>query len=187
MAADFPLMSVFAGAFTADECARIIETGGRQPSSVGMVNDPEADAGVRPVRDVAVRNLALDADFSWIYERLIHHAGRLNQDSLKFEVDQVETLQLLSYGPGQHYDWHVDIGTFELSLRKLSLVALLSDPADYDGGELELFFSDKPTTMERNRGALVVFPSFVLHRVRAIARGRRFSLALWLRGAQPFR
>lgn len=185
--ADFPLMTVFPGVFSAEECARIIETGGRIPHSAGLVNDPTAKDGVRPVRDAAVRNLPLDADFSWIYERLMHYAGQLNRQSLGFEIENVETLQLLSYGPGQHYDWHVDIGTFELALRKLSLVAFLSDPGDYEGGELELFFSDQPTAVERSRGALVLFPSFVLHRVRAIARGRRYTLALWLRGAQRFR
>ncbi len=186
-AADYPLMAVFADVLTADECARIIEIGGRLPSSTGMVNDPHAQDGVRPVRDVAVRSLPLDGEFSWVYERLIHHASGLNQQALGFEIDQVESLQLLSYGPGQHYDWHVDIGTFDLAHRKLSLVAFLSDPAEFEGGELELFFSDQPTMIPRDRGALVVFPSFVLHRVRAIASGRRFSLALWLRGAQRFR
>lgn len=185
--ADYPLMSVFADVLTAEECARIIETGGRLPASSGGVNDPHAPDGIKAVRDVTVRGLPLDGDFNWIYERLIHHASQLNQQALGFEIDQVETLQLLSYGPGQHYDWHVDIGTFDLAHRKLSLVAFLSDPADFEGGELELFFSDQPTTIRRDRGALVVFPSFVLHRVRAIASGRRFSLALWLRGAQRFR
>ena len=186
-AADFPLMSVLTEAFTAEECARIIETGGGLPASAGMVNDPAAKDGLRPVRDATVRNLPPDADFGWVYQRLIHHAGEINQRALGFEVEQTETLQLLSYGPGQHYDWHVDIGTFDLALRKLSLIAFLSEPEDYDGGELELFFSDQPAMVERRRGTLIVFPSFVLHRVRAISRGRRFSLALWLRGAQRFR
>lgn len=184
---DYPLMSVFPDVLTAEECARIIETGGRLPAVSGGVNDPNSPDGIRSVRDVAVRGLPLDAEFSWIYERLIQHASQLNQQALGFEIDQVESLQLLSYGPGQHYDWHVDIGTFELAYRKLSLVAFLSDPADFEGGELELFFSDQPTTVQRNRGTLVVFPSFVLHRVRAIASGRRFSLALWLRGAHRLR
>lgn len=186
-AVDFPLMTRFADVFTAEECARIIETGQRVSPAAGLVNDPNAAGGVRPVRDAAVRNLPLDTDFGWIYERLIGHAGQLNRQSLGFEIENVETLQLLSYGPGQHYDWHVDIGTFDLALRKLSLVTFLSDPADYEGGELELFFSDQPTAIDRSRGALVVFPSFVLHRVRAIARGQRYTLALWLRGAQRFR
>ncbi len=186
-AADFPLMSLYADVFTAEDCARIIGAGEKLAPSIGKVNDPNAKDGVRPVRDAAVRDLPPDNEFGWIYERLLHYAGRLNQQSLGFEIEQTETLQLLSYGPGQHYDWHVDIGTHDLALRKLSLVALLSDPADYDGGELELFFSDQPSMIDRRRGGLVVFPSFVLHRVRSIGHGRRYSLALWLRGAQRFR
>jgi PKHD-type hydroxylase len=186
-AVDFPLMTVFDGVFTPEECARIIEAGDRMPASVGRVNDPNAADGRNPARDTAVRSLPPEADFAWIYQRLLQQAGAHNQQVLGFELEQTETMQFLSYGPGQHYDWHVDIGAADLALRKLSLIALLSDPADYDGGELELFFNDQPTPATKSRGALVVFPSFVLHRVRAISRGRRCSLALWLRGTQRFR
>ncbi|MBM3559973.1 MAG: 2OG-Fe(II) oxygenase [Alphaproteobacteria bacterium] len=185
--ADFPLMTVISDVFAPDECERIIGAGRHLPEFAGGVNDPNAKDGRNPVRDAGVRNLPPDDSFGWIYEQLFQHAGAHNQRSLGFELEQAETLQLLSYGPGQHYDWHVDIGTADLAHRKLSLVLPLSDPADYEGGELELFFSDKPTAVPKSRGALVVFPSFVLHRVRAISRGRRFSLALWLRGAQRFR
>jgi PKHD-type hydroxylase len=185
--ADFPLLTVFGGVFTDEECARIVDAGERLPPLAGRVNDPDAADGQHAVRDTTVRNLAPDDDFNWIYQRLLQQAGLHNQQALGFELESTETLQLLSYGPGQHYDWHVDIGTHELALRKLSLIALLSDPADYEGGELELFFGDRPTPVTKLRGSLVVFPSFVLHRVRAISRGRRRSLALWLRGSQRFR
>ncbi len=186
-AGDFPLMSVFTEVFTSEECARVIEAGGRVPASAGMVNDPTAKDGIRPVRDATARSLPLGEDFGWIYERLIHYAVEHNKQSLGFEIEQTETLQLLSYGPGQHYDWHVDIGTFDLALRKISLIAFLSSAEDYDGGELEFFFGDPPAMVERRLGSLVIFPSFALHRVRAITRGRRYSLALWLRGTQRFR
>jgi PKHD-type hydroxylase len=180
-------MTVFGEVFSTEECRRIIETGSRLPETDGRVNDPKALDGRNPVRDTAVRSLPPDAEFAWIYQRLLHQAGVHNQQALGFELEHTETLQLLSYGPGQHYDWHVDIGTGGLAHRKLSLILLLSDPADYEGGELELFFSDEPIAATKARGALVVFPSFVLHRVRAISRGRRFSLALWLSGTQRFR
>jgi PKHD-type hydroxylase len=180
-------MTVLRDVFTAEECDRIVEQGERRPFHEGRVNDPKATDGRNRVRDTTVRNLPPDAEFSWVYERLLQHAGAHNQTALGFELEQTETLQLLSYGPGQHYDWHVDIGTGDLALRKLSLVAFLSAPSEYDGGELELFFSDQPTLAATARGTLIVFPSFVLHRVRAVSRGRRRSLALWLRGARAFR
>jgi len=186
-AAEFPLLAVIGDVLAPAECDRIIEAGQRLPEFAGAVNDPNARDGENPVRDASVRSLPPDDGFGWVYERLLQRAGAHNQQSLGFELEQTESLQLLSYGPGQHYDWHVDIGTAELAHRKLSLIVPLSDPADYEGGELELFFSDQPTMASKARGALVLFPSFVLHRVRAISRGRRFSLALWLRGAQRFR
>ena len=64
----------------------------------------------------------------------------------------------------------------------------MSDPKDYTGGELEFDFRDNDPAYPRNahickeilpKGSLVVFPSFVWHRVRPVLRGRRMSLVIW--------
>ena len=79
--------------------------------------------------------------------------------------------------------------------RKLSLVVQLSDPADYDGAELELFQvhadagDDELATFRAQstaQGTVVVFPSFEYHRVTPLRSGMRHSLVSWVSGP-PFR
>ncbi|MSP49951.1 MAG: 2OG-Fe(II) oxygenase [Alphaproteobacteria bacterium] len=184
---ELPLMTVVEAAFTAAECGQIVAAGAALPLEPGKVNDPKASDGVVGGRQVGVAAMPLEPAYNWIYERLVSRALSINEQHLGFEIEQTETIQFLSYAPGQHYDWHVDIGTEEMALRKLSIVAMLSPPSDYDGGELELLFGDRPSVAPRSQGSLIFFPSFVLHRVRPIGGGRRYSLALWLRGVRPFR
>ena len=71
--------------------------------------------------------------------------------------------------------------------RSLSIVVQLSDPNDYDGCDLELLNmgEKRPTKMMRDRGTLIAFPSYTLHRVTPATRGVRNSLVAWVTG-KPF-
>jgi PKHD-type hydroxylase len=71
----------------------------------------------------------------------------------------------------------------------------LSDPKDYKGGELEFDFRNLDPDKKANivkckeilpKGSLVVFPSFVWHRVCPVKSGERNSLVIWNLG-YPFR
>ena len=73
------------------------------------------------------------------------------------------------------------------------MTCCLSDEKDYEGGELEFQFrnQDDPTltrtcTEILPRGSIVVFPSFVWHRVKPVTKGTRYSLVIWNLG-YPFR
>ena len=61
----------------------------------------------------------------------------------------------------------------------------LSDPASYEGGNLEIMNSRDPQAMPRDRGVIIMFPSFTLHRVTKVTRGVRRSLVGWI-GGPPF-
>ena len=93
-----------------------------------------------------------------------------------------EGLQFTNYqAPTGRYDSHVD-RAFDTSIRKLSITIQLSNPKDYEGGNLELINSNKPTICEKEQGKLYAFPSFVLHRVTPIIKGERNSLVGWITG-----
>ena len=115
----------------------------------------------------------------------------------------------------QHYDWHTDgqgchhnarksmqfhqpkeanlrftpqtnlLGT----VRKISLSAVLND--DYEGGEL-LFRTlhenseIKETSITPNKGDLVIFPSYIDHKVAPVTKGIRYSVVAWY-GGPPFK
>ena len=85
-------------------------------------------------------------------------------------------------------------GNLKGKMRKLSVTLSLSDGNDYEGGDFEIDFRnttpDKPNKMIikelRNKGSLVVFPSYLWHTVHPVTSGRRLYLVLWSSGA-PFR
>lgn len=81
-----------------------------------------------------------------------------------------------------HYDWHIDMGPS--NHRKLSVVIMLSDPSEYDGGQLELN-DGSILHPENEKGTMILFPSYMLHRVTPVTRGVRRTLVAWVDGP-PF-
>jgi len=140
----------------------------------------------------------------WIYKEIqpfIHQANRLA--NWNFNWDYSEACQFTKYGPGQHYGAHCDSWESAYDnpsnsdthgkIRKLSVTCSLSDPNEYEGGELEFQFrnQDDPTIKRKcteilPRGSICVFPSFVWHEVKPVTKGIRYSLVIWSLG-YPFR
>lgn len=132
-------------------------------------------------------------DLAWIehgpetqkfYERLAQIVQRLNTDFYRFDLTGLENLQYTIYDgrQGGHYDWHIDFGHKNFKPRKISLSVQLSDPADYEGCELQFQIDSQPVSAPRSRGTVIAFPSFFLHRVTPVTRGVRKSLVLWATG-----
>jgi PKHD-type hydroxylase len=142
---------------------------------------------------------------SWIYKELhpfIHEASA--NAGWNFQWDFSEACQFTKYNKGQYYDWHSDSwsGVYNKpddphthgKIRKLSVTLSLSDEKDYKGGELEFDLRNKDPGKKRNnmickeikpKGSMVVFPSFLWHRVRPVTKGSRYSLVIWSLG-RPF-
>jgi PKHD-type hydroxylase len=150
----------------------------------------------------------------WIYDAVhpyIHEANKLA--GWNFEWDWSESCQFTKYGVGQYYGWHCDSweepyqrkqnedGTYPIDhgkIRKLSVTISLTEPDEYVGGNLEFDFRNqidwerdkkskiKECTEIRPRGSIIVFPSFVWHRVAPVTKGVRNSLVVWNLG-YPFK
>lgn len=109
---------------------------------------------------------------------------------------------------GDFYTWHTDAGPLPLPngvIRKLSMTVQLSDPDEYEGGHFQWLepqrqldkITQGDTTIDLNesirtvpfsakqKGSVVVFPSFVYHQVTPVIRGTRKSLVVWFNG-QPY-
>jgi len=123
---------------------------------------------------------------NWVFQRLGFSIMQMNQQFFGFDLTSMEQgLQFTRYdAPGQHYDWHIDRGSTH-GCRKLSLSLQLSDPDDYEGGDLELWFGgneDEIVKAERQRGMATFFPSWTMHRVKPVTKGTRYSLVCWVSG-----
>jgi|TARA_R110000824_G_scaffold267011_2_gene456003 PKHD-type hydroxylase len=132
--------------------------------------------------------LSNDKDSRWVFEKLSHVVSSLNAEYFGFNLLGFgEKLQLTNYHENKQgmYGWHQDFGGAGPS-RKLSVAVQLSDPSEYEGGNLEILTSRKPETMGRQRGLITVFPAWTLHQVTPVVKGTRQSLVTWVSG-EPFR
>ena len=142
---------------------------------------------VEEIRKSAVIPVLPEGPHHWIFDRLSALASQANVEIYGFDILGIyEPLQLAEYNQDDFFEWHMDFGPGESSCRKLSLTVQLSDPESYEGGNLQFMINDKTVDAPRNRGAVVIFPSFMLHRVTPVTSGRRRSIVGWISGV-PYR
>lgn len=168
--------------FTEDQLAAIRTYGDGLALGPATIAGDNADDAIRKCETAWIE---LNPETSFIYETLGWVSRNLNGQFFDFDIwGFSEHLQYTVYGTeGDHYDWHLDRGEgINGSPRKLSLVIQLSDPDEYEGGDLELMHSNTPTPVKKQKGLVVAFPSFMLHRVTPVTKGVRRSLVVWLTG-----
>jgi PKHD-type hydroxylase len=161
----------------AQECAAVIEEGRARPPLEGRV-----ELGADSYRVSHIAWIEPHAGTHWLFHKVAAHFAQVNQHYGFDLVGLVDALQFTEYGPGQHFDWHMDIGRDQTSLRKLSMTVQLSAPEDYEGGDLELVGLGS-NAQARAQGCAVFFPSYMGHRVTPVTRGVRRSLVAWASGA----
>ena len=121
---------------------------------------------------------------NWLYEKIVNMVQEANNALWKFDLRSIiDSIQYTEYEEdGGHYDWHMDIGPKSINHRKISVVVQLSEAESYEGGELVLWNSNVPSVIEKGIGNVIVFPSFLMHKVTPMVKGNRKSLVLWLGG-----
>ncbi len=144
----------------------------------------------------------------WVGGFVWHYIERANRENFLYDIRNIdsETMQFTQYDVGEFYGWHNDAGissqykpisvgnhsegraqdfvneNLEL-VRKLSVVIQLSNPEDYEGGNLQLLSEDgKKYFAPRQRGTIIIFDSRTQHRVLKVTKGRRKSLVGWIVG-----
>jgi PKHD-type hydroxylase len=146
----------------------------------------------------------------WIYKEIQPYVGQANKNAgWNFQWDWSESCQFTKYKLNQYYDWHCDSWDKPYNrkdannpehgkIRKLSMTCQLTDGSEYEGGELEFDFRNYDPHMRDElkhriqckeilpKGSIIVFPSFVWHRVKPVTKGVRYSLVMWSLG-YPFK
>jgi len=129
-----------------------------------------------------------DTKFGYVFDALWKTAIQANDDYFNFHISRLDYLQLAEYDAAykgeykEHHDvfWMNDDPHYH---RKLSCIVQLSDPADYDGGDLEITEAKNPLDAgARQQGTLIYFPSMLRHKANQVTRGTRYSLAAWFDG-----
>ena len=181
----------FESAFSPHLCQQIIDLGRSFPQEGGQTF---SGAGGEPSSILPRERLAqtrsstirwidyLDPKAKWLVDELGRMAIEANNKLFQLDLyGFTEKLQFTEYeGQGSHYDWHPDIGP-NTTKRKLSIVVQLSDEKDYEGGEL-LINTGQLLIPSKKQGTVILFPSFLMHKVEPLRSGNRYSLVSWISG-----
>ena len=170
------------GAFSAEELDRLERYCDGLPLAQGALGHGQAVAAIRVAQ---IAGIYQTPESQWFFDRLGPIVRTFNDRSYRFDLRGLfEPPQFLVYreAEGGHYDWHMDIG--RVQPRKLSLTIQLTDPARYEGCELQFNRGTEIVSAPRDRGAAIAFPSFLLHRVTPIKSGVRKAIVVWITGPE---
>lgn len=168
--------------FTSNQLAKILALGKIIKNERGQTQDQSDD--YLQYRKTMVSWLNINSHTEWLYEIFTNAVSDANTH-FDYELECIETLQFTIYNSLEEglHDKHVDPLNWNLPTnRKLTFVLQLSDPSDYEGGDLLLWNSRNPRVMEKKLGRLLFFPSNILHEVTPVTKGIRYSLVGWVHG-----
>lgn len=169
--------------FTEEELQKIIDYCDSLPKSNAVIN---AGDNIEEIRKSEVAWVSNNSEISWLYDRLAYITRKINSQFYHFNLSGfVEDFQYTVYdGDASHYDWHLDMSNTSNSPRKLTLVLQLSDPSEYEGGDLQTLTKAEPGVVDKKKGMVAAFPSWTLHKVTPVTSGIRKSLVVWVAGPQ---
>jgi len=164
------LYQAYENIFTPAELDAVAAHGDRLHQYVGT-----ASAAVEPVPEAV-----------WIYERMGGVIQAVNSEVYRFDLTGFsEPFAYMVWRGGEESGWQVDNHGQPVP-RKLSAILQLTDGDSYEGCDAEFFGKRNIVTAPRKRGALLVFPSHVVHRAAPIRAGTRKALVAWASGP-PYR
>ena len=166
-------------AFTKEECNTIIKIAKEKGLLKGLTPNKE---------DIRLSNITWlysNDNLEWVFKKITDIVLNLNEKFFKFDIFGLnEGLQFTNYkAPTGKYEKHIDRSLNNI-VRKLSLSIQLTDPKEYEGGDLSLYTAAKGDVMKKEQGTLILFPSYILHEVKPVTKGERNSLVSWVTGKQ---
>ncbi len=182
-------------------CKHIIDYGNQLKEGIGVTSDTSEGTEENKKKLAKIRDsrIAWIPQLRWLNIWFWNHAMDANKYAeWNFDLADCEQYQFTKYKEGHFYGWHQDCGPDTIGdglQRKLSLVCTLTDPSEYEGGQLEICdpksspakkIEDKTNSEEQwlNQGTIIVFPSHMWHQVKKVTKGTRYSLVTWFRGKE---
>jgi len=171
--------------FTDEECNKIIELG----YSSNLEYQQSVDAVNKNDFNSKMIYLLPSENTNYIYDRLRKLVCQKNKEIWNYNLyDFGEPLKFTEYNYIEKSSTciHSDLGKGSITkFRKLTIVVQLSDENTYEGGELMVQFDSKLIPVSKKRGSVIIFPSFLMHRVMPVTKGIRNSLVTFAFGP-PF-
>jgi predicted 2-oxoglutarate/Fe(II)-dependent dioxygenase YbiX len=145
------------------------------------------------LKDNPAKNVIKTADVTFIeykflkkkLKKLIDYITESNQNHFSFDLYNMcdsKLFNINNYKVNQNvgYDWHKDSSQDHASDIKLTVILNLSEKK-YEGGKFHLYGIGE-LNMFNETGDVLIFKSFLLHKVDKILSGERKTLSIWMNG-----
>ncbi len=155
------------------------------------VNEDELDYGSTGSGvnlDIRKSKIQFINSSTWIGAMCYYFITIANKENFNYNIQSFDQnqIQYTTYSEGEFYNWHTDaINPYSNGdIRKLSFTLQLSDPSEYEGGDVQIMSSSSNElfTVPKERGVIAVFDSSLKHRVLKVKKGNRKSLVGWILG-----
>jgi PKHD-type hydroxylase len=172
--------------FSPEKCDEIIKLGESFKAERGMVAGNVREDKIRP--NVTVQWVKYTEDTAWIYDTIWEAVATIQEEGWNFDIRGIfEEMQYTTYDASKgdtFYGRHQDVGSAH-NHRKISITLQLTDESEYEGGEL--LIDGQETDLRElkpleQKGSMIMFPSFRVHRVTPVTKGTRKVLVVWVSG-----
>ena len=138
-----------------------LENGG-----TGTIEDPNNSIELRSTKIHWMTNEKYKSSLLPIYQEISSKVRRINDSIWSYNYDGYQSFQYSEYEVGDHFNWHIDTNQFTgTNIRKVSFSLGLSN-----------------NCYKLDRGDLIVFPSWALHKVTPVTKGKRRVVVGWGEG-----
>ena len=120
-----------------------------------------------------------------VYQELSNIIRDVNERYWRYNIRGWESMQYFNYDVGDHFTWHIDTEPTPQkdTQRKISFSLGISHAHEYEGGELEVLMGGhNPLKVKLRKNDMIIFNSFLLHRVTPITKGTRKTLVGFVHG-----
>lgn len=178
---------VWEGAFDSEMLKAFVRHADALPHKAGTV-DVGSERYDKDTRITKVAWLERTPETEKFYDRLEEIILSLNSQFFQYDLSAMVPLQHVVYEAADqgHLEWHIDYARESAQkgaeFRKLSLSIQLSEPSEYEGGELQARVRGKLDVAPKTFGTVIAFSSFTLHRVTPVTAGVRKAVVAWVLG-----
>jgi PKHD-type hydroxylase len=170
---------------TKEECEIIIDYANKQKKIIAKVGNNSLKKQIRS-NNIVWLSSSKDKSLSWLFHKVAKTIVEVNNKIYNFHIiGLTEDFQFTEYCKiDDHYNFHTDCGG--TNVRKISASIQLSDSKDYEGCNLEfahlIDIPENQIEQNRNQGSMIIFPSYLTHKVTPLKSGKRYSLVIWVGG-----
>ena len=180
-------------AFSEEEVDLVVaslQSGEKEQGQVGTI-EAEAETLLK-FRSSKISFINYSKEYSWLFDKFNKIIQNVNEEYYNFDLNGYDYVQYSEYLANEngHYDYHIDLMVdmipqkeYDFLYRKLSFSLCLNQQGnDYSGGDFKIKTGAEEDSVKLNKGDMIVFPSFILHKVEPVTEGVRKSLVGWVTG-----